>query len=330
MAEIGIIVPVYNTEQYLTRCIESILIQTFSDFKLILIDDGSTDASGEICQRYVQRDSRIILFHQNNQGQGAARNKALDWIYKNSDCEWICFVDSDDWLHPKMLEYLYRAAKMYESKISICQFEKKAESLSDHEIAPMSVRLYQAEDFYCQNPLHSVVVWGKLYHRECLKELRFPEIRVCEDAFVAYRTLFRSDTFPVVEMPLYMYFLSPQSTMRSVWRPERLFALKAREEQLEYFKKHHYEKAYKTCAKQYIQTIAGELQQLTKSNGEAKKHYKKLLRRKLRKEIRRYKTLCPLYDNKWIYEQAYPGIMYIYWMVTAQRSRLRRKRRCQN
>lgn len=324
MAEIGIIVPVYNTDKYISRCIESIFDQTFSDFELLLVDDGSTDKSREICEQYAKSDSRVKVFHQSNQGQGVARNKALDWMYANSSCEWICFVDSDDWLHPKMLEYLYQTAKQYNSKISICQFEKKAEAVSDNEIGQLTVKLYQTEEFYCCNSLHSVVVWGKLYHRDCFDELRFPEIRACEDAFVAYRTLFQFDTIPVIEMPLYIYFLSPVSTMRSVWKPKRLLALAAREEQLEYFKEQHYEEAYKCCAKQYIQTIAGELQELAKSDKAAQNQYGKSLRRKLRKEIRTHKNQCPFRDNEWIFEQAYPGFMQIYWIVTAWLHKLRR------
>lgn len=325
VAEIGIVVPVYNTEKYLCRCVESIFAQSFSDFELFLIDDGSTDKSGEICDYYAKSDSRVKAFHQSNQGQGAARNKALDWIYADSNCEWICFVDSDDWLDPKMLEYLYQAAKQYNSKISVCKFEKEAKTVSTNVTGPLSVRLYQPEEFYCRNSLHSVVVWGKLYHRDCFKELRFPEIRACEDAFVAYRTLFQFDTFPVVEMPLYIYFLSPQSTMRSVWKPKRLLALKAREEQMEYFKEHHYEKAYKCCIKQYIQTIAGELKELGKSDKELQKQYVKSLRKKLRKEIRIYKNQCPFSENEWIFEQAYPGFMRMYWVAAAQMHRIRRK-----
>lgn len=325
MAEIGIIVPVFNTEKYLSRCIQSILAQTFTDFELLLVDDGSTDKSGEICKQYAKFDSRVRVFYQKNQGQGAARNRALDWIYANNSCEWLCFVDSDDWLHPKMLEYLYQTAKQYNSKISICQFEKKAEEVPDNEIDQLSVKIYQTEEFYCCNHLHSVVVWGKLYHRDCFSELRFPEIRACEDAFVAYRILFQFTVLPVVEAPLYMYFLSPVSTMRSVWKPKRLLALTAGEEQLRYFKEQHYEEAYKNCAKQYIQTIAGELQILKKSDKDMQKQYGKSLRRKLRKEIRKYKFECPFHGNEWIFEQAYPGCMRIYWILAARLCRLRRR-----
>ena len=99
---ISVIVPVYNTEKYLHRCVDSILAQTYTDFELLLINDGSTDSSGTICDEYAMRDSRVRVFHKENGGVSTARNLGLD----NAQCEHITFVDSDDWLETKALEYL--------------------------------------------------------------------------------------------------------------------------------------------------------------------------------------------------------------------------------
>ena len=98
MPLISVIVPVYNTEHYLHRCVDSILAQTFTDFELLLVDDGSTDKSSEICEEYVASDCRVRVFHHENQGQAAARNQALDWMFANSDSKYISFIDSDDWI----------------------------------------------------------------------------------------------------------------------------------------------------------------------------------------------------------------------------------------
>ena len=106
MPEISVIVPVYKAEAYLHACIDSILSQTFSDFELILVDDGSPDGCGAICDDYASRDGRVQVIHQENQGQAAARNCAL----AVAGGEWICFVDSDDAVHPQMLERLRQAA----------------------------------------------------------------------------------------------------------------------------------------------------------------------------------------------------------------------------
>ena len=111
MPEISVIVPVYKAEAYLHACIDSILSQTFSGFELILVDDGSPDGCGAICDDYAARDSRVRVIHQKNQGQAAARNHAL----AAAEGEWVCFVDSDDAVHPQMLERLrqpQRAARL--------------------------------------------------------------------------------------------------------------------------------------------------------------------------------------------------------------------------
>ena len=116
MPEISVIVPVYRAESYLRECVDSILSQSFSDIQVILVDDGSPDGSGAICEEYAARDSRVVAIHQKNQGQAAARNHALP-LAKG---EWLCFVDSDDRIHPQMLEILYRAAVESGAGISMC------------------------------------------------------------------------------------------------------------------------------------------------------------------------------------------------------------------
>ena len=118
MPEISIIVPVYRAEKYLNACVDSILNQTYSDFELVLIEDGSPDQSGAICDEYAQKDDRVRVIHQPNQGQAAARNHALPM----TQGKWLCYVDSDDAIHPQMLEHLHRAAEKSGAGISMCQF----------------------------------------------------------------------------------------------------------------------------------------------------------------------------------------------------------------
>ena len=116
MPIISIIVPVYNAEPFLRRCIESILAQVFTDFECILIDDGSFDNCPAICDEYAKKDSRVIVIHQKNSGVSAARNAGLDM----AKGEWIGFVDSDDWCEPEMFQILYENAREYDADVSIC------------------------------------------------------------------------------------------------------------------------------------------------------------------------------------------------------------------
>ena len=134
MPEISVIVPVYKAEAYLHACIDSILSQTFSDFELILVDDGSPDNCGAICDDYAARDSRVRVIHQKNQGQAAARNHAL----AAAKGDWVCFVDSDDAVHPQMLERLRQAAAESGAAMSMCRMLEAPEIPGDFS-APVEV-----------------------------------------------------------------------------------------------------------------------------------------------------------------------------------------------
>ena len=124
MPELSVIVPVYKVEKYLSKCIDSILAQTFTDFELILIDDGSPDRCGEICDEYAAKDSRIIVIHQQNKGVSAARNAGLE-IAKG---KYIGFVDSDDWIEPEMYQILIATANETASELVICGSKQRDES----------------------------------------------------------------------------------------------------------------------------------------------------------------------------------------------------------
>lgn len=136
--QISVIVPVYNVEKYLSRCIESILSQTFTDFELLLIDDGSTDRSGEICDEYAKKDTRIRVFHTKNRGVSAARNLGLD----NAKGEWISFVDSDDWVEDDYLRTLFHEAKLNKDSIVWQSFFIEIE----HDARP--VEIYKSCEYF--------------------------------------------------------------------------------------------------------------------------------------------------------------------------------------
>ena len=122
---ISVIVPVYNAEKYLHRCIDSVLAQTYTDFELLLIDDGSKDQSGEICDEYAQKDARVRVFHQENGGVSSARNLGLD----NAKGEWVTFVDSDDWAKPYYIEHLVASidgADLVVAYATICKKDENA------------------------------------------------------------------------------------------------------------------------------------------------------------------------------------------------------------
>ena len=150
MSLITVIVPVYNDEKHIHRCIESILNQTFNDFELLIVDDGSTDKSGSICAEYALLDSRTRVFHQTNKGQAAARNFAIDWMFANSKSKYVSFVDSDDWIHPRYLELLLDGLIKYNVRISQCLHLCVDKDISDYNEVSYNNSLISVEEEYIQ------------------------------------------------------------------------------------------------------------------------------------------------------------------------------------
>ena len=228
---VSIIVPVYNSEKYLRKCVDSILAQTFTDFELFLVNDGSTDDSPGICDDYASRDPRIRVIHQVNQGQSVARNNAIGRM----SGEWVLFCDSDDWIHPESLERLYNAAVENDTRISIAGYQETAGE--DPEILPeqLKVELWTPKDFYIQHYIHATLPVMKLIHRDCLGDLRFPVGKYIDDEYIVYRILFTQERLAVIPAPFYAYFVNTASLTKRPWNPGRLDAWQAFEEQIVFF-----------------------------------------------------------------------------------------------
>ncbi len=186
MAEIDVIVPVYNVERYLRKCLDSILAQTFRDFQLILVDDGSTDGSGAICGEYAAKDGRVQVLRMEHQGVSAARNRGLE----ESVSERIAFIDSDDRVAPDYLETLYRCMEDYQADLVISCGVTVLESREAGKTRPrpQTAELVSKAEAYrrvfiSENGL-SVAPWGKLYHRSAFRSVRYPVGEIFEDARV--------------------------------------------------------------------------------------------------------------------------------------------------
>lgn len=176
---ISIIVPVYKAEKYLHKCLDSILAQTFTDFEVLLIDDGSPDRSGEICDEYAAKDSRMRVFHKENGGVSAARQTGMD----NALGEWTIHVDPDDWVEPTMLEELYKKAKETDADMVICDYFQDIGNCSQYiDQVPSSLDHIEILKGLFRNLQGSC--WNKLVKRDCYSRygIRFPKgINICED-----------------------------------------------------------------------------------------------------------------------------------------------------
>lgn len=258
MAVISVIVPVYKVEPYIRRCVDSIRNQSFSDFELILVDDGSPDNCGTICDEYAEMDSRIRVIHQPNGGLSAARNAGIDWVLANSDSTWLTFIDSDDWIHPEMLERLHQMNDTFATSVSCCGFVETAGEipvLSDGYAS----HTWDAKAFYMQRNVHAVIACGKLYHRECFREIRYPVGKLHEDEFVTYRILFSQENVAVTDMPLYYYFRNPDGITKSSWSPKRLDAWEAIEQQMRFFQDRNDMRMYRFCLRSYYENALVQL-----------------------------------------------------------------------
>lgn len=188
MPELTIIVPVYNVEKYLPKCIDSILAQTFTDFELILIDDGSPDRCGEICDEYAAKDSRIVVIHQKNQGVSAARNAGLD----AAQGEYIGFADSDDWIDQRMFETMLTVAQSSSADVVSCSIEyrtSEGEPLQkDFCKTGTFTRKELLLDLYGMPSTMGGGCWNKIIKAEKIKSIRFrTDVSIGEDFLYLFR-----------------------------------------------------------------------------------------------------------------------------------------------
>lgn len=260
MAQISVIVAVYKMPEYLPRCIDGILNQTFRDLELILVDDGSPDHCGQICDDYAAKDSRVRVIHKVNAGVCAARNTGLDWVYEHSDSQWIFFHDNDDWIHPETLERLHRAAVELDTGISICGYQQTTGEdpvIREEDLIPVR---WMPKAFYMEHFVNATVCWGKLYRRDIFEGKRYPVGKYIEDEFLTYKLLFANESLAVIPGALYAYYINPAGISKKAWVPKRLDAWEAFEQQIAYFKQMGDEDLVKFRCRSYLEHIWEYLQ----------------------------------------------------------------------
>lgn len=218
MAEISVIVPVYNCEKYLPECVRSILNQSERDFELLLVDDGSTDQSPKICDAIAAQDCRVRVIHQRNCGVSCARNRGIE----EASGTFIAFVDADDVIHPQYLELLLKGIRQSGTMLSICTFQSfphdgqmPIESVAQPAVRYMTRRelLALLNDWCNVEALSMVIPCVKLYRAELLREIRFPEGIRHEDEFFAHHILAKCEEAVFLDIPLYGYRQNPDSYM---------------------------------------------------------------------------------------------------------------------
>ena len=234
--KVSVIVPVYKVEKYLGRCVDSIIAQTYRDFELILVDDGSPDNCGKICDEYAKKYDYIRVLHQQNQGQAAARNNAA-LIAKG---RYITFIDSDDFVTNDYIEYLMGLRDQFDAQIAVSgyvyQYEDKPTTPPRPETTREFVPTEEALTRMNYGRGFSIFPWGKLYTRELVLAHPFPVGMLYEDLATAYKFVSDSTGMAFGNKRVYYWLQRTGSTMHSHFNQRQLDGLTAAEQQLEYIK----------------------------------------------------------------------------------------------
>ena len=257
---VKIVVPVYNTEEYLEQCLLSIQSQTYQNFVAILIDDGSTDSCPTICDNIAKKDHRFHVVHQVNKGLSAARNVGLNYPIH---CDYVSFVDSDDWLHPEYLETLISSIRSTNVKMEMCMHFRSFEEFPSDECLSMQPIIYSVEDCYCMTEISTTPAWGKLYHVSLFEKIEYPVGKIHEDYYVTWKLLFQLNEVAVIHYPLYYYRYNVSGIMHSLWTPNRMDVFPALYEKILYFQSNFLIKAEQRALKKTMGTIEKYIEAIT-------------------------------------------------------------------
>lgn len=239
--KVSVIIPVYKVEQYLNKCVESVVNQTYKDLEIILVDDGSTDNCPKMCDEWAKKDERIKVVHKPNGGLSDARNKGIEI----ATGDFLCFVDSDDSINPQMVEILWKTLTKTDSDISMCSWKKV------QDINNPNNKVYDNENFKIQTfendevfdllynkkvPL-IMAAWAKLYKKEIFKSIRYPLGKIHEDEAVIHEILNNCKKLSYVDYQMYNNTQRGDSITATSFSKKRLNALSVFKQRVEFVEK---------------------------------------------------------------------------------------------
>lgn len=238
MPKVSVIVPVYKVERYLQECLDSISNQTFQDYELILVDDGSPDSCGKMCDEYAHKHGNTKVIHQENAGLSEARNQGV----KIAEGEYVTFIDSDDYVAPDYLEYLVFLMEKYQAEVSM------AERVLFWDGQPIVMKERQPEDFnmqptealtqICYNKM-SICAWGKLYKRDLVEKYPYPKGQLYEDTATTYKIVGASDRIAYGNRVIYYWRQRNDSITHAKITEKHFYGIIAASEQLAYMQEHY-------------------------------------------------------------------------------------------
>lgn len=214
---ISVIVPVYNVEEYLVRSVDSILNQTYRNLEIILVDDGSTDMSGTMCDSFKEQDERIKVIHKKNGGLSDARNAGLDI----ASGDYIGYVDSDDWIEPDMFELMVTNCEKYGADVAACRYSRAYRDFTVNESTDLILHMTRdeaLETYICENVTRPIYnsVWSKLFKADLVKDYRFPVGKKSEDIMYTTRAFCNMNSCVYIDKALYNYVCDREGSIMAV------------------------------------------------------------------------------------------------------------------
>ncbi len=234
MELVSVVIPAYNVEGYLARCLDSVLAQTYGNLEVIVVDDGSTDATGSICDNYAAGDKRVRVIHKDNEGVSAARNSALD----NANGTMIAFADADDHMEEDMIMRLYEVIKAEEADMACCGYYEEYTDRTEERGTGKGNIIYNRneayEDYFKMGGRIGSGCWNKLIRVEALDGVRYRSFTMGEDVDMLCRTIDRCDKVVCIDFAGYHYIHRDDSATQTVFRPANMDILKVMEDMAEF------------------------------------------------------------------------------------------------
>lgn len=295
--KVSIIVPVYNVEKYLPRCLDSLISQTYTNLEIILVDDGSMDKCPNICDNYAKSDNRIMVIHKKNGGLSDARNTG----FLKSCGEYVCFVDSDDFVASNYVEHLLDICLDYNCDIAICEFYTTSENKVSIVQEKTRCQIYSGIDIisklYSDEYLNTVVAWNKMYKREIIMGIKYPKNLLYEDEATTCQLLFRANKVGLSNQKLYFYFIRKNSITNSIFNEkkltDKLIALKKR---MNFLKSKELMNYYSLDNLRYLKQIS--INFFEAKNIPDRSNYRKKMIKLFRKEYYKADKSCWNFKNK--------------------------------
>lgn len=306
---VSVIVPVYNVEKYLEECINSIIKQTYRNIEIILVDDGSIDKSGEICDRYLKLDERIKVIHKENKGLSDTRNVGIDY----AKGKYICFIDSDDCIDNRYVEILYNSCVKNNCKISQCDYVEFMDGQDMPEMQEVEIKEKSftseemLEGIYNENHIRNIIAVNKLYERELFNNVKYTVGKIHEDESTTYKLFLNCNMIAYVDKQLYFYRKRNDSITGQAFSLKKLDYVEALEERITILKNKNMKKLYALTLKEYAYILLSYYNKFKKYLPKEKEERKKLI-----KKYRRIVKKIIVQKNLKIKTKTIVIVMYFY------------------